>query len=102
MPCQAQSLKGDELTAAVSGKSGTWQSRDGKSKGTIRYDVDGKARITGTFGNFTEDTGVWRISGDKACAKWKQINGGKEACSSAVKRLPDGGLDFGDIVLKLN
>jgi hypothetical protein len=99
-PVVAQALKGDELKAAFSGKSGTWENWDGNRKGTVSYGADGKARLTGSFGAFTEDTGVWRIQGDKFCVKWKRLRGGKETCFS-IKRLPDGSLDSGQNIVKL-
>jgi hypothetical protein len=96
----AQTLKGDEIKAAVSGKSGTWQGATGNG-GTIHYHADGKSQLTGKFPGFTEDTGGWRISGDKFCNRWKKIRNGKEACFH-LKRLPDGSLDTGFSVIKLN
>ena len=39
-----QTLKGDEIKAAFSGKSGTWQGNTGNG-GSIRYEADGKARV---------------------------------------------------------
>jgi dienelactone hydrolase len=60
----AQTLNGDEIKAAVSGKSGTWQGMTGNS-GSVRYSADGKSRVTGKFKGFTEDTGIWRISSNK-------------------------------------
>ena len=99
-PLAAQTLTGSDLKAAVSGKSGTWQSKDGKVSGTVSYAANGTARTTGNFGAFTEDAGVWSIRGDKLCATWKKVRGGKEACFS-VKRLPDGRLDLGRNVLTL-
>jgi hypothetical protein len=84
----------------ISGKSGTWRTKDGKFSGTTTYNTDGTAQTTGNFGDFTEDTGVWSIRGDKLCATWKKVRGGKEACF-AVKRLSDGRLDLGRNVLTL-
>ena len=100
-PLEAQTLKADELKAAFSGKSGTWQTKDGKLKGTNNFTADGKAKITGNFGAFTEDAGVWRIQGDKICTKYKKVRGGKEACYS-MNRLPDGSLDNGQSIIKVN
>ena len=100
-PLAAQTLNGDELKAAFSGKSSTWHTKDGKLKGTNNFTADGKAKITGNFGAFTEDTGVWRIQGDKICTKYKKVRGGKEACYS-MNRLPDGSLDNGQSIIKLN
>jgi hypothetical protein len=96
----AQTLKGGEIKAEVSGKSGTWQGATGNG-GTIHYHADGKSQLTGKFPGFTEDTGAWRISGDKFCNRWKKIRNGKEACFH-LKRLPDGSLDTGFSVIKLN
>ena len=99
-PLAAQTLKGDELKAAFSGNSATWHSKDGQRKGTASFAADGKASISGNFGAFTEDTGVWRIQGDKFCTKYKKMRGGKEACFS-INRLPDGSLDTGQSIVKL-
>jgi hypothetical protein len=99
-PLAAQTLTGSDLKAALSGKSGTWRTKDGKFSGTTTYNTDGTAQTTGNFGAFTEDTGVWSIRGDKLCATWKKVRGGKEACF-AVKRLPDGRLDLGRNVLTM-
>jgi hypothetical protein len=98
---EAQVLKGDELKAAVVGKSGTFRSKDGKVSGTISYSTDGKARATGNFPGFSEDTGTWRFKGERFCVKWKRIRKGAEACFTPT-RLPDGSLDFGTNIGKLN
>jgi len=100
-PVAAQTLKGDELKAAFSGKSTTWQSKDGKRKGSANLTADGKASIKGNFGAFTEDTGVWRIQGDEICTKYKKMRGGKEKCYS-IKRLPDGSFDNGETIIRVN
>jgi hypothetical protein len=99
-PLSAQTLKASELSAAISGKSGTWQTKNGQRSGTITYNANGTARTTGNFGAFTEDTGVWSVRGDKLCATWKKVRAGKEACF-AVKRRPDGRLDLGENVLTM-
>jgi hypothetical protein len=98
---EAQVLKGDELKAAVVGKSGTFKSKDGKLSGTIAYSADGKAQTKGNFKGFSEDSGTWRMKDGKFCVKWKKIRKGAEACFTPTK-LPDGSLDFGTVVGTFN
>ena len=100
-PLAAQTLKGDELKTVLSGKSAIWQTKDGKLKGTGKYTADGKATVTGNFPGLKEDTGVWRIHGDKFCTKYKKLRGGKEACYS-IQKLPDGSFDNGESIIKVN
>jgi hypothetical protein len=98
---EAQVLKGEELKAAVVGKSGTFRTKDGKVSGTTSFSADGKAQTTGNFPGFSKDTGIWRFKGERFCVKWKRIRKGAEACFTPT-RLPDGSLDFGANILKLN
>ncbi|MBD3764443.1 MAG: hypothetical protein IE927_06820 [Rhodobacterales bacterium] len=77
----AKDLTGAEIKALLSGKTGTWQTADGKIKGTNAWGKNGVAKVTGNFGKFTEDTGTWRIDGNQYCAKWTKIRDGKELCN---------------------
>lgn len=76
----AEPMNGDEIKTEIIGKTGKWASKDGKLSGTVIYETDGSASITGNFPKFKTDVGKWRISKNRFCAQWKKIRQGEERC----------------------
>jgi hypothetical protein len=76
----AAPLTGEQIKATISGKSAKWSS--GKIGGTIGWKADGTQTVTGNFNGFSEDSGRWRIQGNKLCSSWKKIRNGSERCDT--------------------
>jgi GntR family transcriptional regulator/MocR family aminotransferase len=76
-------LKGDDLVAAMTGATVLYREVDG-APCTIRYHADG--RMTGVLGFSKEeqDTGRWRIDGDRWYRQWSRWNYGEEKGYSIV------------------
>jgi hypothetical protein len=95
-PAESEYLPGDQIKAAISGRT-----FDGIAPGGTRFVIemrsDGtrsiEATVLGT--NKAADTGEWHVSGNKLCAKWSQMNGGRETCVRYVQ-LSDGTLEAYD------
>ncbi len=77
----ADTLKKKDVLNLISGKSATWQTEDGKIKGTIAWAADGSQSVSGNFSGFDSDSGTWRIKGADVCSTWTKIRKGKEQCN---------------------
>jgi hypothetical protein len=97
----AADLSGKEISAVISGKSGTWHTQNGKVSGKVRWSANGIQTVTGNFGSFSKDTAKWWVAGDKFCNKFKKLRGGKEKCD-AVKPLGGGSYQMGNSIFELN
>jgi len=96
----AQELTGAQIKELLSGKTGSWQSVDGKIKGKTGWGADGRGAVTGNFGDFDQDTGKWRVKGDQYCTRWSKIRKGKESCNPVIS-LGNGSYQVGNSVFKL-
>lgn len=70
-------LTGDELEAAMSGATVLYREVDGVPC-TIRYHDDGTMTGVLGFSNEEQDTGNWRIDGDRFYRQWSRWNYGEE------------------------
>jgi hypothetical protein len=84
-------MTGDEMNALLSsgktlslggkgqGYAGTLVlSADGKGEGSAKPDSGGQIKLSGT----------WKITGDKFCRIWADLDDGKEVCETWVKAGP--------------
>ncbi|MCP5090194.1 MAG: PLP-dependent aminotransferase family protein, partial [Gammaproteobacteria bacterium] len=70
-------LKGDDLVAAMTGATVLYQEVYG-APCTIRYHADGSMTGVLGFSNEEQDTGRWRIDGDRWYRQWSRWNYGEE------------------------
>ncbi|MCJ7815338.1 MAG: hypothetical protein MUP31_04715, partial [Xanthomonadales bacterium] len=71
-------LTGDELRAAMSGATILYKEVYG-APCTIRYNEDGTMSGVLGFSNEEQDSGRWRISGDRFYRQWSRWNYGEES-----------------------
>ena len=70
-------LKGDDLVAAMTGATVLYREVTG-APCTIKYHADGSMTGVLGFSNEEQDTGHWRIEGDRWYRQWGQWNYGEE------------------------
>ena len=76
-------LTGAEIQKLVSGAVVDASNPIQKWKGTLVFLADGTAYIQVLFyetGKAAQDSGTWRIAGDRICVQWKVQRGGTENC----------------------
>lgn len=76
-------LKGDDLVATMRGATILYQEVYG-APCTIKYHVDGAMTGVLGFSNEEQDTGHWRIDGDRFYRQWQRWNYGEEKGYSIV------------------
>lgn len=79
---QAETLNAQQVKALTVGKTVSWVTPDGQTKGYTRYKANGTAMTTVTAPNAFKDSGTWRLEGNQLCSTWQIIRDGREGCST--------------------
>ena len=100
-PAGAETLSGNALKTLMVGKPISWVTPDGSWKGVSRYGSNGSASVAVSAPQKFNDTGSWRVSGNKFCTKWGIIRDGAEGCSTVRTTSQDGVYQMDTVIIRV-
>lgn len=86
----ADTLNSQQVKALMVGKTVSWVTPDGESRGYSKYKPNGTATATITEPNEFKDKGTWRMVGNRFCSTWQVIRDGQEGCSTVRTTTKEG------------
>jgi len=78
----AGTLTAEEIQEKIIGKSLSWVTLDGETKGTAKHRKNGNSSVSVKAPYQLKDKGTWRLQGNQFCTKFVVLRDGKERCTT--------------------